>query len=174
LIDAYPFDCIPPYLRGDRVSFSQHIFNLSVRIEELKCVRMSAIPKGMWQATNFFLTFIPFLLAPYWASFCHSESDPRRFLNGEFVFPAESDMPGTLNFNASHPPTPGADGDAASPYGCCSGYLLAVISAMCMHTLRAVLSDMADPFGGEENDDVKWDVWRNEIDRECMPAVRSQ
>ena len=45
---------------------------------------------------------------------------------------------------------------------------------MCMHTLRAVLSDMADPFGGEENDDVKWDVWRNEIDRECMPAVRSQ
>jgi hypothetical protein len=146
-------------------SFLQHIFNLSVRIEELKCVRMSAIPKGMWHVTSLFLTITPFLLAPYWASFCHSESYPRRFL-GEFNF--DSDV-----FNLNTLPPASASDEVASLYGCYSSYFLAVLSAMCMHTLRDVLRAMADPFGGQDDDDVKWDVWRNEIDRECMPAALS-
>ncbi len=129
---------------------------------------MSAIPLGMWNVTTLFLTIIPFLLAPYWASFCRSESDPRRALDEFYFDQAGSNPLGAFDLNATLRFT---SDDEVGAYGCFSSYLLATIAAMCMHTFRAVLSGMADPFGGEEDDDIKWDVWRNEIDRGCMPAA---
>lgn len=54
---------------------------------------------------------------------------------------------------------------ALAPYGCEASYFVAVTFVLIVMTLHRVQVELEDPFDGDGDDDIKWEVWRAQLDQ---------
>uniref|UniRef100_A0A7S0VJ45 Uncharacterized protein n=1 Tax=Hemiselmis tepida TaxID=464990 RepID=A0A7S0VJ45_9CRYP len=125
---------------GGMSRMSQYLRTMMQNFEGVRAIRDSETPVGLRLFCFALIHAAPILLAPYWNHFCQGKKDV-----------SEDIMGTTIELTGS--------------YGCQAGYFMAVAYTLIVVALFRVQVELEDPFDGNGADDIKWEIWRAQLDQ---------